>query len=224
MVACYAVEFDQPIGYSEGIELQQRAFDIVKRGKVDGILLLLQHKPAFTIGRAGGKNNLLVPEEKLNKLGIELHETTRGGNITYHGPGQLVGYPIFNLEKWNKDVHLYVNRLEEVIIQTLKEYGVTGGRKPKYIGVWVGDGKITAIGVAVKHWITMHGFAFNLEIIKDHFRLINPCGITQFGVVSLDDYVGPVDYKEIIQSVKRNFGKVFDVKVIDSNQDLLRSE
>jgi len=224
MKKCYLVEFDRLINYREGLEIQESAFNIVKESEIDGIILLLQHNPVFTIGRDGGENNILISRERINKLGIEIYETNRGGNVTYHGPGQLVAYPILNLKKIKKDVHWYIRQLEEVVIQTLKTYGIIAGRKDKYTGVWVGDTKITAIGVHVKRWITMHGFAFNICVNKDHFRLINPCGITEFGIASLNDFVEGVKYSDILMRIEKKFEEVFDIKLIKDNEKLLRRE
>lgn len=212
--SCYVTELRDFVSYKEGLELQKKAFDIVNSGKTDGILLLLQHKPVITIGKSGGKENLLVSKENLDKLGIEVYETTRGGNITYHGPGQLVSYPILNLNKFNKDAHLYLRQLEEVIIRTLKEYDIKAGRKIKYTGVWVDDAKIAAIGVALRRWITKHGFSFNISVNKDHFALINPCGITRFGICSLEDFVTEVDYYEVMNIIKIKFQEVFNTELI----------
>jgi len=207
---CFVVEFKEPVGYGEGLALQERAFNKVYVGEADGILLLLEHKPVFTIGRSGGRENLLVDERALDMLGIELYETNRGGNITYHGPGQIVAYPIFNLSKWKKDLPWYVSCLEEVVIRVLRDYDIRAGRKPKYRGVWIGDKKIAAIGIAVDKWITMHGFAFNVKVNKSHFGLINPCGIREFSVASLDDYVDGVDFREVVKKVKEQFSLVFE--------------
>lgn len=207
---CFVVNLKGLIGYGEGLVLQEKAFDKVVSGKADGILLLLEHKPVFTIGRSGGKENLLVDEKYLKTAGIELYETNRGGNITYHGPGQIVAYPIFNLSKWKKDLQWYVSCLEEVIIQVLKDYNIKAGRKPKYRGVWVADKKIAAIGIAAERWITMHGFAFNVKVEKSHFELINPCGIKEFSVASLDDYVERVDFREVVKKVKEKFSLIFE--------------
>jgi lipoyl(octanoyl) transferase len=207
---CFVVEFKEPVGYGEGLLFQERAFNKVSAGEADGILLLLEHKPVFTIGRSGGRENLLVDERALDMLGIELYETNRGGNITYHGPGQIVAYPIFNLSKWKKDLPWFVSCLEEVVIQVLRDYDIRAGRKPKYRGVWVGDKKIAAIGIAVDKWISMHGFAFNVKVNKSHFGLINPCGIREFSVASLDDYVDGVDFREVVKKVKEKFSLVFE--------------
>jgi len=207
---CFVVNLKGLIGYDEGLVLQEKAFDKVVSRKADGILLLLEHKPVFTIGRSGGKENLLVDEKYLKTAGIELYETNRGGNITYHGPGQIVAYPIFNLSKWKKDLQWYVSCLEEVIIQVLKDYNIKAGRKPKYRGVWVADKKIAAIGIAAERWITMHGFAFNVKVDKSHFELINPCGIKEFSVASLDDYVEDVDFREVVKKTKEKFSIIFE--------------
>ncbi|MFY9431131.1 MAG: lipoyl(octanoyl) transferase LipB [Acetomicrobium sp.] len=207
---CFVVNLKGLIGYGEGLVLQEKAFDKVVSGKADGILLLLEHKPVFTIGRSGGKENLLVDEKYLKTAGIELYETNRGGNITYHGPGQIVAYPIFNLSKWKKDLQWYVSCLEEVIIQVLKDYNIKAGRKPKYRGVWVADKKIAAIGIAAERWITMHGFAFNVKVEKSHFELINPCGIKEFSVASLDDYVEDVIFRDVVKKAKEKFSLVFE--------------
>lgn len=224
MANCYVIEVDRLVSYEDGLELQQKAFNFVKKTEIDGVLLLLQHKPVITVGASGGKDNLLIPRENLEALGIDFYESKRGGNITYHGPGQLVGYPIMKLEKFNKDVHWYLNQLEEVIIETLKIYGINAGRKLKYTGVWVENSKIAAIGVYVKRWITMHGFSFNISINKSHFALINPCGITEFGVASLNDYLLEIDYNHIINSIKKSFEEVFNTNLITAKFDMIEGE
>jgi len=200
------------ISYKEGLELQNQVFKKVKNNNLPGILILQQHNPVITIGRAGGWENLRVSLEEYKRLGIEIHETNRGGNVTYHRPGQRVGYPILNLSYWKKDLHWYLRSIEQVIINTLQSYGLKKvGRKQKYTGVWVGDKKIAAIGIAVKNWITMHGFAFQITKEKmDHFKLINPCGITEFGVVSLEELLNKVNFNKVVRDIKNNFKKVFE--------------
>ncbi len=205
---------DTPISYSEGLALQHEAVERVKSSDLDGILLLLQHKPVFSVGKAGGAENILYSEEYLNSIGIEVHKSDRGGNVTYHGPGQLVGYPILNLKKFNPDVHWYFERLEETLIKVLSDFKVDGGRKPQFPGVWVEDKKIAAIGVHISRWITTHGFALNVAVNKDHFALINPCGIKEFGIISLDDLVESTEMKKVIDSVILNFGDVFEAELI----------
>lgn len=210
MTKCYVVEAQDKISYWEGLELQNLALNRVRALNLPGILILLQHKPVVTIGRAGGWDNLLAAPEKFKQLGIEIHESDRGGNVTYHGPGQLVGYPVLNLAHWQKDLHWYLRSLEQVIINTLHGYGITAGRKREYTGVWVKDKKITAIGISVKNWITRHGFAFQITREKiEHFKLINPCGITDFGVVSLEELLPRVDFEKAVLDVQANFARVF---------------
>lgn len=219
---CYVVEIDSPVTYDEGLQLQQRAFELVNKTQITGILLLLQHKNVFTFGTQGGRSNLYASEDELDQWGIELREANRGGNITYHGPGQLVAYPILNLRYLKKDARWYIFQLEEVVIQTLKEYGIKAGRKAKYIGVWVGDKKITAIGVGMKKWITLHGFAFNIQVQKQFFDLISPCGIKEFEIASLDDFIRPIDYKEVVDYVQDKFSCVLNLKLECMDLDFLR--
>lgn len=221
MRTCYVIQIENPITYAEGLRLQKQAFGIVRNGMVDGILLMLQHHPVFTVGSSGGMDNLLVPQEALTRLGIEIHETNRGGNITYHGPGQLVVYPILNLNRFIKDTHWYLRQLEAVVISSLEEYGLRGQRKEGYTGVWIGDQKIAAIGVHVQKWITMHGFSLNLHVNKSHFSLINPCGITEFSVASLDDYCATVRDHVVYDRVQEKFGEIFDATLIKEDIRLL---
>lgn len=221
MRKCYIIEFDHLIGYEYGLELQKKAFDLVRNSDIDGIILVLQHKAVLTTGSSGGSENLLVSKETLNEMGIELYQSNRGGNVTYHGPGQMVVYPIMDLTKFQKDSHWYLRQLEEVIIKTLEKYGIPGGRKPKYTGAWIKDKKIAAIGVHVKKWITMHGFAFNISVKKSHFDLISPCGIKEFGIASLDDYIESVKYSEVLEVVRKKFEEVFDIELSKADKELL---
>lgn len=218
-VKCQLVKIDALVDYKEGLELQEKAFQLVHQEQTQGIILLLQHKHVFTVGTQGGQDNLLMSKQQLERLGITVFETRRGGNITYHGPGQLVAYPILNLNYLKKDTRWYINQLEEVIIQTLKAYGITAGRKPKYVGVWIGDKKIAAIGVGMKKWITMHGFAFNIQVQKKYFTMINPCGITEFGIASLDDYIAEVNDDDVIRHVQERFSSVLDIELNEVTLD-----
>lgn len=198
------------ISYDRGVTIQNEIANQVKEGRFPGAILLLQHTPVFTIGRAGGRENILISHERLREKNIELYETNRGGNVTYHGPGQIVGYPILNLKYWGKDVRLYMYNLEEVIIKTLKRLGVESGRKSQYRGVWVGDRKIAAVGVNVKNWITMHGFSFQItKESSENFGFINPCGITEFGVVSLEEFIPDIKVEDVIPVLKKEFSEVF---------------
>ncbi|MBE3579463.1 MAG: lipoyl(octanoyl) transferase LipB [Caldanaerobacter subterraneus] len=200
------------VPYLEGKEIQLKAFEKVKKEETDGILILLQHKPVYTIGVSGGYDeDILVPIDYIKEK-AELYTVERGGKITFHGPGQVVAYPIFNLAKWQKDVHLFVHNLEEAVIRLLREYGIIAGRKEKYTGVWVGDEKICAIGIAVKRWITWHGIALNVNTDLSYFGLINACGIREFGVTSMKKLGIEVEIEEVMDRLVDKFEEVFEIK------------
>ncbi|MGB9809037.1 MAG: lipoyl(octanoyl) transferase LipB [Caldanaerobacter sp.] len=200
------------VPYLEGKEIQLRAFEKVKKEETDGILILLQHKPVYTIGVSGGYDeDILVPIDYIKEK-AELYKVERGGKITFHGPGQVVAYPVFNLAKWQKDVHLFVHNLEEAVIKLLREYGIIAGRKEKYTGVWVGNEKICAIGIAVKRWITWHGIALNVNTDLSYFGLINACGITEFGVTSMRKLGIEVEIEEVMDRLVDKFEEVFEIK------------
>lgn len=173
------------IEYGEALELQQRVHAARVAGLTPDLLLLLEHPPVLTRGRRSPSEHLLLPEPELKRLGVSLHEVSRGGDITYHGPGQLVGYPIIGLGFGNRDVHGYMRRIEELLIRTIREFGIVGTRAPGRTGVWVDECKVAAIGVAIRRWVTMHGFALNCSTNLEHFRWIVPCGISEGGVTSL---------------------------------------
>ncbi|MFH1905728.1 MAG: lipoyl(octanoyl) transferase LipB [bacterium] len=171
--------------YMEAYSLQKKILAERIKNKIPDTLILTEHPPTFTIGRKGGRGNILVSNEVLKKNGIKVYEVDRGGGITYHGPGQIVGYPIINLAEWNKDIHLYLRSLEEVIIRFLSHFKITAGRINGYTGVWIGNEKIAAIGIGVSKWTTFHGFCININPNKNHFKMINPCGIRDKKVTSL---------------------------------------
>jgi lipoyl(octanoyl) transferase len=205
--------YKDPISYTDGLKLQEEAFEAVKDKEYSGVFILLQHKPVYTIGKGGGRENILRSEEFLKSRNIDIVDVTRGGNITFHGPGQIVFYPILDLTLLKKDTHWYVDNLEEVIIRVLKNYGVEGTRKPEYRGVWVNDKKISALGIAVKRWITGHGVSFNVNMNKEYFHWINPCGITEFGITSLEDYVSEIDMEVLNKQIISSFEEVFQIKL-----------
>ncbi|NLY70623.1 MAG: lipoyl(octanoyl) transferase LipB [Clostridiales bacterium] len=200
------------VPYTEGLKLQEEAFEAVKNKEYSGVFILLQHKPVYTIGKGGGRENILRSAEFLKSQNIDVVDVTRGGNITFHGPGQIVFYPILDLTLLKKDAHWYVDNLEEVIIRVLKNYGVEGTRKPEYRGVWVDDKKISALGISVKRWITGHGVSFNVNVDKEYFSWINPCGITEFGITSLEDYVSDIDMEVLNKQIISSFEEVFQIK------------
>lgn len=207
------------VGYAEGLRLQQAARLTVEGGSVAGALLLLEHDPVITVGRGGGRENLILPSQDLEKMGIAVAETDRGGNITCHGPGQLVGYPVMNLSCWQEDVHWYVEQLEEVLIRSLRRVGLAAGRKAKYTGVWIGNQKIAAIGVSVRHWITGHGFALNVDNDLSLFGRIIPCGIQEFGVTSLQALGLQVEKAFMARLLVESFSEIFTADIKRIPQD-----
>ncbi|MFI5185530.1 MAG: lipoyl(octanoyl) transferase LipB [Chitinophagales bacterium] len=183
--------------------------------------LLVEHPLVFTLGKSGNISNVLLSEERLKEKGIEFFRTNRGGDITFHGPQQIVGYPVLDLEKFDTDIGHYLRNLEEIIILTLAEYGIKAGRSKGETGVWIDAGvrgrerKICAIGVRCSRWITMHGFAFNVNTDLSYFNYIIPCGIQNKQVTSLQKELGvETDLNEAKEKVKRNFEKVFNVEFI----------
>jgi lipoyl(octanoyl) transferase len=199
------------VPYPEALALQQSLVEARKRNEVPDTLLLLEHPHVITLGRAANRAHVLVDETTRQAKGIELFETGRGGDVTYHGPGQLVGYPIIYLAPGAQDVRRYVRNLEEVLIRTAADFGVKAGRIAGLSGVWVGDEKLAAIGVRISRWVTMHGFAFNVNTDLDYFRLIIPCGIRDHGVTSLEKILrAPVEIQSVARSVAHHFGEVFN--------------
>jgi len=221
MNTCYVIQIENPIGYADAMQLQKQAFEMVMRQQIDGIILMLEHKPVLTLGRKGGIDQLKVPEKVLSSFGIEIYKSNRGGNITYHGPGQLVTYPILNLKRFRMDTHWYLRQLESVVITMLKTYGLEAGRKEKYTGVWLENLKIAAIGVHVEKWITTHGFSINLQVDRGHFSLINPCGITEFGIASLEDYVMTLNSQDVLNRVQKSLEEIFEMTLIQRGIDFL---
>jgi lipoyl(octanoyl) transferase len=203
--------------YAEAHELQQRLVEKRKLDEAHDQLLLLEHPHVITLGRAANRANVLADERMREKLGVELFETGRGGDVTYHGPGQIVGYPIIKLAPDRCDVRRYVRDLEEVLIRVSADFGVKAGRIEGLTGVWVGEEKLAAIGVRISRWVTMHGFAFNVATDLDYFRLIVPCGISDHGVTSLQKLLGhPIEMRAAEESMTRHFGGVFNREMLDA--------
>jgi lipoyl(octanoyl) transferase len=179
-------------------------------GGIPDTLLLLEHEPVFTLGRNARADNVLLSAEALRERGFDVFETGRGGDVTYHGPGQVVGYPILDLAPDRKDVHRYVRDLEEVMIRTCADYALGGSRVPGLTGVWVGNEKIGAIGVRIARWVTSHGFAFNVAVDLQPFSLIVPCGIRDRGVTSLERLLGhSVAVEETMMRLATHLAAVF---------------
>lgn len=204
------VKFSGRVHYTDGLVMQADAVEGLRQGTAAEQLFLLEHNHVFTLGRAANVANILASREELTAQGIEIHETGRGGDVTYHGHGQLVGYPIINLKPDRCDVHVYVRDLEEVLIRSLADFGIAGTRIKGLTGVWVGNEKIAAIGVRIARWITSHGFALNVNTDLNYFRMIVPCGITDKGVTSLAKMLGrELDLQEVSQIVAAHFATVF---------------
>ena len=197
------------VPYAQGLDLQAHLVAERQKGRIPDTLLLLEHDPVFTLGRNARMENFLLSPEALRARGFDVFETGRGGDVTYHGPGQVVGYPILDLSPDRCDVHRYVRDLEEVMIRTCADYGIEAGRVAGMTGVWVGDEKIGAIGVRIARWVTSHGFALNVSTDLAPFGMIVPCGIRGRGVTSLVQRLArPVAVEEVAARLPRNLASV----------------
>ncbi|MDI6774330.1 MAG: lipoyl(octanoyl) transferase LipB [Verrucomicrobiota bacterium] len=196
--------------YRPVLELQERLVEQRGCGVIPDTLLLVEHEPVYTLGRNAKESHVVASPEELARLGIEVVRASRGGDATYHGPGQLVAYPILDLGDRARQIAWYVGNLEEVIIRALGDYGLAGARDRKNRGVWIGDEKIAALGVRIAGHITMHGFALNARANLDHYNGIVPCGIRGKGVTSLDRFVPDVTMADAKEKVMRRFAEVFE--------------
>lgn len=185
--------------YEEALNIQYNILEKRQNGEIGDTLILVEHPPVLTLGRHAIESNIIVSEKYLNDKGISLFKTNRGGDVTYHGDGQIVGYPIVDLREKGIGIRDFVDKMEEAFIRLLGDkFDIEAGKNPEHTGVWIGNEKILAIGLAVKKGVTMHGFAFNVNTNLDHFKLIVPCGITDKGVTSIGNIVGsPVDFEHI---------------------------
>jgi lipoyl(octanoyl) transferase len=198
--------------YGQALELQRQLIARRQQGLISDQFLLLEHPHVITLGRNGKAANLLASDEVLSRAGIAFYPTDRGGDVTYHGPGQLVGYPIIDLREWQRDVGAYVRAVEQTIIDTLADYGISAGRIPKLTGVWVDDRKIAAIGVHISRWVTSHGFALNVSTDLSYFQYIVPCGLTK-PVTSMAALGVVASLHEVGQTLAAHFGRVFDCEM-----------
>lgn len=198
--------------YGAALELQQQLVAQRKQGLIPDQLLLLEHPHVITLGRNGHLENLLANDQVLGRAGIAFFPTDRGGDITYHGPGQLVGYPIVDLREWKRDVGAYVRAIEQVVIDTLAGYAITAGRIAGLTGVWVEGRKIAAIGVHISRWVTSHGFALNVSTDLSYFQYIVPCGLTR-PVTSMAQLGVPATLEEVSHRLAAHFGRVFDCDI-----------
>jgi len=211
------------IGYAEAWELQKRVVASRKAGAIADVLLLCEHPHVITLGRSGKRENLLASEHVLRQKGVEFHASDRGGDITYHGPGQIVGYPILNLGAIRRDVVWYVRMLEEAMIRATAEFGITAERVAGKTGIWVRAGsteeKLAAIGVRISRWVTSHGFAYNVSTDLRNFDLIVPCGIADRKATSLEKLLGrSVEQKEVAPRIAKHLGEVLGVEMKEATK------
>lgn len=193
------------VGFTKAYQFQKELFEQVKDGQLPAAVVLCQHYPVITLGRNAKKENIKIPVAELNSRGIAIHEIDRGGDVTYHGPGQLVTYPIFPLGAFKKDIHAYLKKLEEAIIRVLEEFGINGQKKTGLTGVWVGSEKIASLGIAVKNWISYHGFSLNIQ--SDdlmNFTFIRPCGM-DIAMTSMESVLKrKISTEEVKESITRS--------------------
>jgi lipoyl(octanoyl) transferase len=207
----------QIIDYKEAWDLQKEISDLRYKKEISDTMFLLEHPHTYTLGRVADKTHMISSPEYLNDNKISIYEIDRGGDITYHGPGQIVGYPIIDLNYWQKDTHKYLRGLEEVIIRTCAVFGITAIRDPKYTGVWVENRKIAAIGIKVSRWITMHGFAFNINSDLSFFNGIVPCGIFDKEVTSIKKELNKeIDIQEVKKILVDNFKLFFEYDSVNT--------
>lgn len=205
------------IPYGEALDLQYRLAAEVRSDNKAGIVLFLEHAPVFTLGKRGGRENLTVSDEFLDKHGVAVFQTERGGNITYHGPGQLVVYPIINLKETGLGVADFVERLEEAMLRTAADWGIRAERNAKNRGVWVGNNKLGSIGIAVKRGVTLHGLALNVVTDLTPFSWINPCGLTDVGIISLAEAgAANATVDRVRERLAAHMAAVFDIEWVDT--------
>ncbi len=219
----YCVDLGQ-MTYGPALDLQHRLVEARQAGRVPDTLLLVEHEPVITMGRKARPEHILVPREMLARAGIEVHEVERGGDVTYHGPGQLVGYPILHLHERGLGAADYMHRLEDVLIATLADFGLEGTRRPATIGVWLGHDKVAALGTRIAKGVSYHGFALNVNTDLRHFGLIVPCGITDGGVTSMERALGrSVDWNAVMARVEAHFGELFHARLEPLSQGELEA-
>lgn len=197
--------------YKEVWDLQKTIHQKRVEGVIENTFILVEHNPVITMGKSGREDNLLIPYRILEEKDIKFYRIERGGDVTYHGPGQLVGYPIFNIRNGLVGVRPFIEKIEEVIIATLKDFGIKGEKKSKMIGVWADRGKICSIGIAVKRWVSFHGFALNINTDMKYFDLIVPCGLSDVQMTSMQKILKKsIPLNDVKESIIKNFGKGFD--------------
>jgi lipoate-protein ligase B len=213
------------LDYGRAWELQRRLWQRRVEGELPDLLLLLEHPHVITLGRRGNRSFLIASPEELEKRKISLFHVERGGDVTYHGPGQLVGYPIMNLKEYGYRLVRYVGQLEEVLIRVLQDFGIEAKRDAQNRGVWVGHEKIASIGVAIKRWVSFHGFALNYGTDLDYFHLIHPCGLEGVRMTSMGKVLGrKIDRKELTEKVRFHLKKTFEREWEEKTLDQINSK
>ncbi len=204
------------IGFGEAYALQQNLVARRKAAEISDQLLYVEHSPVITMGRNGHRENMLASEEMLARAGVQFYHTDRGGDVTYHGPGQLVAYPVFDLREWKRDVVAYVRGLEQVVMDTLAEFSITGERVEGCTGVWVNGRKVCAIGVHLSRWVTSHGLALNVDTDLSYFQYIIPCGLTK-PVTSMRELGSTASRPEVMARMTKHFGRIFELNCTDAS-------
>jgi lipoate-protein ligase B len=211
------------IDYDKCYNLQLKLWRARLDEEIPDTILLLEHLPVVTLGQSGNQQNILVSREELAQKGISMFFSDRGGDVTYHGPGQLVAYPIFDLRKRNRDLHQFVYDLEEVILRTLRDFKINGQRDENHPGIWVQQAEIAALGLRIRNWVTMHGLALNVNIDLEHFSLINPCGFSDRKATSMSKLLsGKVPMEEVRIKMLTHFSEVFDMQIVHQPNILIR--
>ena len=213
------------IEYGDAYHIQQKLLAERVNGVIENTLLLLEHPPTITVGKSGKLENILASQAQLAENGVSLVFTDRGGDVTYHGPGQIVGYPIFDLRERGKDVHRYLHNLEEVLIRTLNDFSIKSSRDSGHAGVWAKDEEIAAIGLSIRKWVTMHGFALNVNTDLARFSLINPCGFTDRKATSMARLLSSeIPMESVTEKLLAHFSTIFDVRLELRTDILVRSD
>ncbi len=217
----YVIDIDL-IDYQRSWDFQREFVATKVKSDIPDILMLLEHNPVITLGRRGNRHHIVASPEILNAEGIPIYHVERGGEVTYHGPGQIVGYPILNLRNWRRDVSRYIFNLEEILIRALGDFGIEGTRNRLNRGVWVGDSKIGSIGVAIRRWITYHGFSLNVSPNMTHYDFITPCGLKGIEVTSMRRLLGKEpDHRRVRDGILRHFQRVFEMELVRADMEEL---
>jgi len=213
------------VPYEDAFALQKREVTRLQQGAAEELLCLVEHPHVITIGRNATGAAITADRRFVEARGVEIVETDRGGDVTYHGPGQLVGYPLLHLEPGRQDIRRYVNDLEEVLIRALSDFGIDSRRHEQHRGVWTGEAKIASLGIRISRWVTSHGFALNVNTDTSYFSLMHPCGIVGCTMATMSELLGhEVDMAEVKERVAANFGDVFERRMIESERDVASAE